>query len=504
MGIVPDRNTAQIHVAFTSHTTSTSFSDQQSKTRSIHNQLWAFNAVRMQAHLMAGNITATDIAQASLRRINEVNPALNAIIDVYDDEALAAAAETQRSRKRHRRLRGVPVTIKDNIESKGHVMSDGAVTLKDNICTNDAPVVSRLRENGATIMGRTNCPPFCWQLFGSNELYGSTINPVNRRFTPGGSSAGAAVSVASGMVPIAHGNDVAGSIRYPAYANAIVGLKPTTGLIPGSDTPADRPFAFQLFAAQGLLARTIDDVKLGFDTMRGYAPGDPASIECSMEYGTRPKSVGVYLGDEISVTSPSVRNAVLHAARGFEELGWNVEYIETDAFRQLFRLEILLLFGQFFHSGESEIQAGGEILRKGLTGAHGALEALYGSGYHLTLDDYIAGLAERGSAIRKLRKLQERYPILLTPVSSETPFLLDEDQTASQERATDMAFSVWPMDAIPLAGLPGLVLPTDVEYEGVNLGVQLIARAYDEITLLQAGHDLERYFALDHDPVNPR
>ncbi|MBT1166661.1 amidase family protein [Bifidobacterium simiarum] len=476
----------------------------QKPARSIHDQLWAFNAERLQAHLMAGNITTADIVRASLERIGEVNPELNAIIDVYEDEAIAAATEVQRSRRRHRRLRGVPVTIKDNIESKGHIMSDGSVTLKNNRCTQDAPLVSRLRDGGALIMGRTNCPPFCWQLFGSNELYGSTLNPVNHRYTPGGSSAGAAASVASGMVPIAHGNDVAGSIRYPAYANAIVGIKPTTGLIPGSDTPQDRPFAFQMFASQGLLARTVTDARLGFDAMRGYAAGDPASIACEMEYDAQPHRVGVYLGDEISVTTPSVRNAVLHAARGFEEMGWTVEYIETDAFRQLFRLEILLLFGQFLHSGADEIAAGGEILRRGLAGAHGTLETLYGDGYRLTLDDYIAGLAERGSAIRKLRKLQDRYPIIITPASAETPFLLDEDQTASRERAIDMTFSVWPMYAPPIAGLPGMVLPTDVEYDGIHLGVQLLARVYDENTLFRAGRDLERYFALDHDPVDPR
>lgn len=487
----------------TSATSSTASPETPGTAAGADDVLWAYSAERMRAHLMAGHVTPNELVEASLARIADVNPRLNAIIDVYADEARAAAERARTSRRRHLPLRGIPVTIKDNVESKGHVMSDGSVAWKNHVCTEDAPLVRHLRERGAAIVGRTNCPPFCWQMFSSNELYGSTVNARNARRTPGGSSGGAAVSVASGMVPIAQGNDVAGSIRYPAYANAIVGLKPTAGLIPGSSlAPGDKPFIFQLAAAQGALARTVDDAFLAFDGMRGYDPGDVAALDCDVRYDANPKTVGIYLGEEIAAPEPRVLDAVTHAAEGLEERGWRVEYIATTAFERLFRLQILLLFGWFLHFGAEEIAAGGEILQRGLTGARQALDDCYGTGYDLRLDDYVAGLAERGTAIRDLRVLQERYPIILTPVSSEIPFLQDEDQTASAARAKAMAYAVWPMDAVPLAGLPAITLPTDVKADGINLGVQLVARSYDEATLHRAAGDLERHFALDHGPAD--
>lgn len=466
--------------------------------------LWALTARESLARLAAGEVTPLDLVTASLTRIDEVNPRLNAVVDVYRDEALAAAARLPGRRAAPgRNLAGVPVTIKDNIESRGHVMSEGVVALAHHVCRDDAPLVTRLRRNGAVITGRTNCPPHCWQLFSTNELYGATINPVNPDRTPGGSSGGAAASVASGMVPIAQGNDIAGSIRYPAYACAVVGLRPTNGLIPGSDpSPADKPFTFQHFASQGVLARTVDDAYLGFDAMRGYAPGDPVSLECAMTYASNPRRVGVYLGEEIAPVADEVGRAVLRAAHALEERGWAVDLIETDVFRRLFELEIQLVFGEFLRSGAREIAEGGTILQRGLAGHRAVLHDLFGDGYRLTLDDYVHGLAARGSAVRDARKLMERYPILLTPVSAEPPFARDEDQYATAARGREMAYASWPMDALPAAGLPGLVLPTDVVADGIGLGVQLVARAYDEATLRRAGADLETYFGLGHGPVD--
>ena len=469
---------------------------------------WQLTAEEAWAWLLMGRANPLDLVEASLARIDHVNPQVNAIIDIYRDEALDEAIRLKKSRKRlpNQMLRGLPVTIKDNIESAGHVMSEGVPALKNNVCAQDAPLVSRLKDNGAIIVGRTNCPPHCWQLFGTNALYGSTINPRNPALTPGGSSSGAAVSVATGMAPIAQGNDIAGSIRYPAYANGIVGLRPTNGLIPGSDTtPADKPFIFRAFASQGVLARTVDDAFLGFDGMKGYAPGDPASIECAMAYARDPKTVGVYLGTDIADVDEKVEAAVLHAAHGLEAHGWRVEYVTTDVFRRLFALEIELMFGDFLRPGAhaEEKEQGGEILRRGVVGVQGVLDDLRGEGYVPTLDDYLDGLARLGSAQRDLRKLMERYPLILTPASAETPFLRDEDQSCTPERAKAMAYAAWPMDVVPIAGLPALALPTDVVADGVNLGVQLIARAYDELTLKRAGTDVERYFDLDHLPVDP-
>lgn len=468
-----------------------------------HEELWAYSAERMLAYLMMKKINPEELTAASLARIDAVNPAVNAVIDVYREEALDTATRLRRRRKSKRLLHGVPVTVKDNIETAGHAMSEGVAALRDHICADDAPLVAHLKDNGAVIVGRTNCPPHCWQLFCDNDLYGPTSNPLNPLRTPGGSSGGAAVSVATGMVPIAHGNDIAGSIRYPAYANAVVGLRPTNGAIPGSVPAGDKPFAFQLFASQGVLARTVADAFIGFDAMRGYTPGDPANLDASVRYPESPRTVGVYMGSEIAPVDDPVRDAVLHAARAFESMGWNVEYLDTTVFERLFELEAVLLFAEFLHSGKESIAEGGEILDRGLDVARALIADIKGDGYHLTLDDYLRSLAARGTAIRDLRALMGDYPVVLTPVSTEIPFLQNEDQTADRARALRMAYASWPMDALPVAGVPGLVLPTDVVADGINLGVQLTCRQWDEATLRVAANDLEHFFDLSHDPVDP-
>ena len=170
-------------------------------------------------------------------------------------------------------LHGVPVTTKVNVDQRGHATTNGVVEFRNVIATEDSPVVANFRKAGAVLVGRTNTPAFSHRWFSDNDLHGATHNPWSKALTPGGSSGGAASAVAAGMGAIAHGNDFGGSIRYPAYACGVLGLRPTPGRIPAFNPSAtsDRPITAQLMSVQGPLARSVADVRLALSAM---AQGD--------------------------------------------------------------------------------------------------------------------------------------------------------------------------------------------------------------------------------------
>jgi amidase len=183
--------------------------------------LWRWPAYRLTAAIRAGAVSAREAAVSALDRVQAVNPALNAIVDVLPDEALAAADAADAARRRGDTLgplHGVPVTVKVNVDLRGRATTNGVVAFKDNIASEDSPVVANLRRAGAVIIGRTNTPAFSVRWFTENDLHGRTHNPWSRAHTPGGSSGGASSAVAAGMGAIAHGNDLAGSVRYPRIA----------------------------------------------------------------------------------------------------------------------------------------------------------------------------------------------------------------------------------------------------------------------------------------------
>ena len=210
--------------------------------------LWQLPATRLSALVKSRSVSATEITQSVLDRLAQVNPSINAVITEMPDEALEMASLVDKQLAKGESpgtLAGIPVTIKTNVDQIGHCNTNGLQLLKDNLTSQDNPVVANLRKAGAIFVGRTNTPAFSMRWFTRNSLHGHTRNPVNQSITPGGSSGGAAASVAAGIGAIALGSDIAGSIRYPAYACGVHGIRPSLGRVPScllytSPSPRDK------------------------------------------------------------------------------------------------------------------------------------------------------------------------------------------------------------------------------------------------------------------------
>ena len=240
--------------------------------------LWRLSAAELAALVKSKQVSAHEAAAANLARLDAVNPKLNAVIDHRPEEVLKQAAEVDARIARGEDvgpLAGVPVTVKVNIDLEGFATTNGLKQLRDMIAKSSNPVADNLRKAGAVILGRTNTPAFSYRWFTSNLIHGDTKNPRDPSLTPGGSSGGAGSAVAAGIGHIAHGTDIAGSIRYPAYACGVHGLRTTLGRVPAFNPGMpERTIGAQIEAVSGPLARTIKDLRISLAALRSAGQDD--------------------------------------------------------------------------------------------------------------------------------------------------------------------------------------------------------------------------------------
>src|SRR5882724_12702037 len=235
--------------------------------------LWQYDATDLARLIRTGRASAREAVASVLGRLHKVNPAINAVVRVLEEDARAAAATADAAQARGHALpplHGVPVTIKINVDMAGLPTDNGVIPLKDFVAQEDSPVVANLKHAGAIIIGRTNAPAFSMRIFSDNALHGRTLNPRDASVTPGGSSGGAGAAIATGIGPIAHGNDIGGSVRIPAYCNGVVGLRPGFARIPAfnpSAVNAGRAIGGVLMAVQGPHTRTVRDARLALEVM---------------------------------------------------------------------------------------------------------------------------------------------------------------------------------------------------------------------------------------------
>jgi len=280
--------------------------------------LWRWSATSLRDAIRRSDISVTEVVTAHLDRCTAVNGAVNALTEVSTEEALDTARElnSRPPGERGTLLHGVPVVIKDNTDQAGHSNTNGIAAAAKNVAVEDASVVTALRANGAVFVGRNNLPAFGLRWFSENELFGRALNPWTDERTPGGSSGGAAAAVAAGIVPIAHANDIGGSIRYPAAVCGVTAIRPTVGRVPKWAAPSlvnpVPSLAETVMAVEGPIARHVEDLRVALRAMFVWDPRDPASVP--VPYRDEPSLPrGTTVGVVREITGVSTCSANLHA-----------------------------------------------------------------------------------------------------------------------------------------------------------------------------------------------
>ncbi|MGE0768810.1 MAG: amidase family protein [Hyphomicrobiaceae bacterium] len=450
-------------------------------------EIWQLTATEVADLVRTRKVSATEACKAALARLDAVNPRINAVVQRTDDEALAMAAAIDQALARGEAvgpLAGVPTTTKVNVDQKGYATTNGLRLQADLIATTDNPLVANLKRAGAVIVGRTNTPAFSLRWFTRNSLHGHTRNPVNPSLTPGGSSGGAAAAVAAGICAIGHGNDIGGSIRYPAYACGIQGIRPTTGRVPTMNaTGPDRYLGAQIMAVQGPLARTIADLRLGLEAMSARDVRDPWWTPVPLDLGSFPKRAALTVAPEGLSVQPAVEAALRAAAARLEDAGWEVVETPCPPFREPARLQALLWLGDFRRAGAAAIDQEAD------PDSSFVYAEMCKRAPAPDFNAYLDTLPRRSALLREWNLFLEQYPVLICPVSAETPFpdLLDVSSAEAFERVIEAQLT---QVGLPFVGLPGLAVSTGV-MDGVPCGAQLVAGRFREDILFAAARDIE-------------
>jgi amidase len=353
------------------------------------------------------------------------------------------------------------------------------------IAKSSSPVVDNLRKAGAVILGRTNCPAFSYRWFTTNLVHGDTKNPRDRSLTPGGSSGGAGAAVAAGIGHIAHGTDIAGSIRYPAYACGVHGLRPTMGRIAAFNAALpERSIGPQISAVSGPLARTISDIRIALAAMSHRDVRDPWWVPAPLEGPPAPKRAALCLEPGGLETVAEVKAAITDAGKRLERAGWTVETLsDAPSMREAADWQTKLWLGDGY---EAQLEA---AEREGDPGALACLRGNKDKVFPFDAADYAKALTRRATLTREWLQFFETYAVLLIPVSAELPFpdTLDLKDDASFAR-------VWCAQltqiAIPFMGLPGLTVSTGLVGRA-PVGVQIVSGRYREDLCLLAGEAIE-------------
>jgi amidase len=453
--------------------------------------IWQWSAVDTAGAIRDGRVTSEQVVQAHIDRMHAANPAINAVVIDLSAQAIESARAADRARAQGAalgRLHGVPVTIKINIDIEGQANSNGVVGLKDNIAPGDSPVTANLKKAGAIIIGMTNTPEFSMRGFTDNRLHGMTKNPWNGAITCGGSSGGAGASVTAGIGAIAHGNDIGGSLRWPAYCNGIATIKPTQGRIPAFNpsAPAERPLMAQFMSAQGPLAREVRDVRLGLEVMSQRDMRDPWWVPAPLEGPplTRPIKVALARIPDDMETDREVVALLRTAADHLADAGYDVIETELPDLAGTWKLWCNLIMTELSVLQEAQMrELGSADFRQTLDGFLKLATILDRRGY-------MEAIAYRSRILRNWLTFLESYPVILTPLSvKRTPAAnadLGGDASVRSLFWNDVRF----MSSINVLGLPAAVVPIGL-VAGTPVGVQLIASRYREDVCLDAAVAIE-------------
>ena len=451
-------------------------------------ELWRLPATELARLIRTREVTAREASESALQRLDAVNPSINAIVAHRPDLVREQADKIDRMIARGEDpgpLAGVPVTVKINTDQAGFATTNGTRLQKDLIAQTNSPAVDNLVRAGAVLLGRSNAPTFALRWFTSNLIHGHTHNPRNPSLTPGGSTGGGAAAVASGIGHLAVGTDIGGSLRYPAYACGVHGLRPTLGRVPAYNASSpERAIGPQLMSATGPIARTIEDLRVALMAMSAPDPRDPWWVPAPLEGPSVPLHAAMCLRPSGFQIAKEVEAAVLDAGRRLSDAGWRVEEIEdTPQLHDAAEVQEALWLGDGF------AELADAAARDGDPGALATVAAVRHKAETFPADVVARSLVRRATLTREWMLFLTKYPVLLLPVSAELPFPdgLDLQGEAGFQRVWRAQFL---LRALPAMGLPGLTVSTNL-IGSVPVGVQIVAGHYREDLCLLAGKAIE-------------
>ncbi len=451
-------------------------------------------AHRVAAMLKARDISATELVDQFLERIESVNHDLNAIVTLVEERAIAEAEESDRrlgGKGEIRPLEGLPVTIKDSIITAGVRSTWGMKIFEHYVAAEDAPTVARLRAAGAIVIAKTNTPEMTLDYDCDNPVFGRTNNPWDLARVPGGSSGGEAAALAAGMSPLGMGSDYGGSIRVPSHFCGVVGLKPSWGTIPvaGHMSPgvaAPPPIAHM--ATIGPMARYVDDLTLAYNIVKGAHPSAPHTAPTPIAHPERVDikrlRVGFFTACGEVPVAREIRDATQRAARALAKLGVEVEEVKppVEDAAQLWFAYAMADGGQLLNQllGD-KAHLSRERLRNFLSSSPTIKSAAEFFLTSIARDTFRVHLAE----------FMQRYPILLLPPFCVAAFPHDALEVDIDGRNYPLFASNWPALIGNCAGLPGVIVPAGTNREGLPIGVQVMGGAFAEEDVLAIAKALE-------------
>ncbi len=452
-------------------------------------------ATELAAMVRSGEVSSRELVEISLARIEELNPKLNAFVEIDGERALATAERIAPGDERP--FAGVPIAIKNNRPVEGLKATIGCSLLADHVASHDCNITRRFKDAGFVIVGTTTLPEYGILPVSEARLFGPTRNPWDLERTPGGSSGGASAAVASGMVPVAHGNDGGGSIRIPAACCGLVGLKPARGRVSAAPERGEAPLD-----VDGVLTRTVGDTAAILDVLAGYELGDatwapPPSEPFALAAGRTPGKLRIatttFAPIAEAVVDPVCARAVSDAAELLRSLGHEVEEVDppwrieglSELFGAVFSIHIAL---QIVYSG---MVAGREPTEDDMEPMSWAIHqmtqninSVLGFGMEIQLQ----------ALTRQLVEFLAPYDILLTPALAERPLPIGTLDTAAPDPMSTFTRSGLFTPFTPVfnaSGQPGISLPVYQGEDGLPLAVQLVGRPAGEAALLALASHVE-------------
>ncbi|MEO0411130.1 MAG: amidase [Pseudomonadota bacterium] len=448
--------------------------------------LWSLSASDMAAGIAAKKFSSRDAVCACLSRIEETNPALNAVTEVLADQALAAADKADQSPPLGP-LHGVPVSIKGNIDVAGSATVNGCAAFQNAVAKETSPAAQNLLNAGAIILARTNTPEFCVRWETTNDVYGATKNPWNSALSPGGSSGGAAASIAARMTPLAHGTDLGGSLRHPAQACGVASLRPTKGRVPDYVPSEPEPaMGYQLMNTDGPIARRVADLRLALGVMAAPDHRDPWQVPAPLAQPA-PSDLPIAvisnpLGKGIDT---QVAHGISKASSVLERSGYDLEYAEPDSLANAVDIWKRTLFFEIFNGLEPAVKdICGPRLRQTFDLYRAATDPI-------SVEDYHAAFGDRRRVLREWMAFFQRYQVIVGPVCTVPPQPVDYDIADVQSTKAAIA-SMTMLIAINALGLPSVVVPVGIE-DGLPQVVQVIGAPFEEMRCLAVAEAIEAH-----------